>query len=418
MRSLLVGFVTLLTLSDAANSATDAASAGAAIESPFLRTLAKELDGGNRQAEATFWKSMQGKAPLVEVVPDDDTESLVTYLWRGSAVTQKVDLIGGVPTSNRAKASWEHLPGSDVWFNSQRTPKTARFGYALRENGRDFQTDPLNPRTCAGRSILELAAAPTERWIASRPEVSRGILERRSIRSAILGEERGFGLFRPSLPKGVASKRAGILLVFDGESYGNKVDSPVPTPTILDNLIAEKKTPPLVAVLLDSQKTRERDLLCSQPFNDFLAKELLPWVRKYSQASDDPALTVVAGSSYGGLAAGCAALFHPEVFGKVLSQSATLTYYPGWTQHATDYAVQTGWLTRQFAATPRRPVRFFVSVGLYEGGPIYNLVRENRHLRDVLEAKGYAVEYAELVGAHDYLSWRNSLGDGLAALFK
>jgi enterochelin esterase-like enzyme len=417
MRSSSIGLATLLLVSDPAKGAADASAPSAAIESSLLRNLAKELDGGNRQAEAAFWKAVQGKAPLVEVVPTDDAENLVTYLWRGSAATQKVDMLGGVPTSNRAKG-WEHLRGSDVWFNSQRTPKTARFGYALRENGGDFQTDPLNPRTCAGRSILALENAPTERWLEARPDVPHGVLQRRSIRSAILGEERAFGVFRPRLAKAAAPGRPGILLVFDGESYGNKADSPVPTPTILDNLLAEKMTPPMIAVLLDSQKTRERDLLCSKPFNDFLATELLPWVRKTFQSSDDPKLTVVAGSSYGGLAAGCAALFHPEVFGKVLAQSATLTYFPGWTQHATDYAVQTGWLTRQFATTPRRPVQFFVSVGLYEGGPIYNLVRENRSLRDVLDAKGYTVGYTELVGAHDYLSWRNSLGDGLVALFK
>ena len=41
----------------------------------------------------------------------------------------------------------------------------------------------------------------------------------------------------------------------------------------------------------------------------------------------------------------------------------------------------------------------------------------NRHLRDVLEAKGYQVTFAEYSGNHDYLPWRDSLGEGLMVVF-
>jgi enterochelin esterase-like enzyme len=37
----------------------------------------------------------------------------------------------------------------------------------------------------------------------------------------------------------------------------------------------------------------------------------------------------------------------------------------------------------------------------------------NRDLRNILIAKGYEVHYQEFQAAHDYLSWRGTLADGL-----
>src|SRR5687767_14083391 len=103
MTSSLAGLVALWGLSQAAGLATSRSSEIVAIESPSLRALAKDVAGGNAAAEAAFWTAMQGKAPLVEAIAGDDDESLVSYVWRGSKATQKIDMIGGVPTSSRAK---------------------------------------------------------------------------------------------------------------------------------------------------------------------------------------------------------------------------------------------------------------------------------------------------------------------------
>jgi len=64
------------------------------------------------------------------------------------------------------------------------------------------------------------------------------------------------------------------------------------------------------------------------------------------------------------------------------------------------------------------PVRFFLGAGLFESGrggqP--GILETNRHLRDVLRAKGYLVTHREVAGGHDYLSWRGTLSDGLLEL--
>ncbi len=40
----------------------------------------------------------------------------------------------------------------------------------------------------------------------------------------------------------------------------------------------------------------------------------------------------------------------------------------------------------------------------------------NRHLRDVLDAKGYSFSYHEYNGPHDSLIWRGTFGDALISL--
>ena len=78
------------------------------------------------------------------------------------------------------------------------------------------------------------------------------------------------------------------------------------------------------------------------------------------------------------------------------------------------------WLTRRIGESPGRPIRFYLDVGELETVPQFGTgpsAREaNRHLRDVLRAKGYAVHYAEFPGGHDFIWWRGTLADGLRAL--
>ena len=40
----------------------------------------------------------------------------------------------------------------------------------------------------------------------------------------------------------------------------------------------------------------------------------------------------------------------------------------------------------------------------------------SRHLRDVLQAKGYEVRLQEINGGHDFFNWQAALPDGLTSL--
>jgi enterochelin esterase family protein len=82
--------------------------------------------------------------------------------------------------------------------------------------------------------------------------------------------------------------------------------------------------------------------------------------------------------------------------------------------------VEHEWLAAQFARAPRGGVRFYLNVGLLESGPSPgnspSQLVANRHLRDVLRARGDDVTYRELNGGHDYIGWPAGLADGLLTL--
>src|SRR5262249_9414403 len=98
-----------------------------------------------------------------------------------------------------------------------------------------------------------------------------------------------------------------------------------------------------------------------------------------------------------------------------LSQSANVFYSPNQKPSPNPYARDSGWLISKFVTAGLLPIRFYLEVGMLEAG-VVNPVAEHRRLRDVLEAQEYSFTYSEFSGGHDYLTWRNSLGNGLIAL--
>jgi enterochelin esterase family protein len=330
------------------------------------------------------------------------------------------------------------LPGTDVWYRTYRLRADTRSEYRLAENDSlaplgtaqaplptaerqaGWGLDPRNRRPFPAHqpyaSSFALPAAPPQPWIDPRLGVPAGRLDHHRVASAALGNERDVSVYTP--PGYDADPAAGpypLLILFDRQAYL----SDAPTPTILDNLTAAGRLPPLVGVFVGNAEpgARSRELPCHPPFVRFLVEELLPWVRGRYRVTADPARTVVGGASFGGLASSFAALERPDVFGNVLSQSGSYWWSP-----AGDAECE--WLTRRYAERARVPVRFYLEVGLIEdrfarpagclGNPGQLLA--NRRLRAVLRAKGYPVRYAEFCGGHHFLCWRGSLADGLLAL--
>jgi enterochelin esterase-like enzyme len=403
------------------------------LDSPRLAALAKDIRAGKQDALTAFWEEMKGKAPLIEPVSGNDKMRWVSFIWRGDAATQRMGMVGGLPGGDLLIKPLARLGATDLWYRTERLPVDARFIYMFMHNYvkptpgekeeeriqkmmKQARRDPFNSAAFPPGSvaaIAELPAAPPQPWLKPNPDAPRGEFKAEKFKSAVLNEERSIQIYTP--PGYNANGKPYPLLIFlDGEY----VPLQVPLPVILDNLTASGKIPPLIALTIASGNTRMRDMVFSTNFPDFIAKELVPRLRKRYAITADPQQTVISGFSAGGVAAAWVAMRHPQVIGNVLSQSGAFFLFEGMTTETTPDLtfIETGWLARQYATGPRLPLRFYLEVGTLEQGESINLVLENRRMRDTLTARGYPVTYSEYNGGHDPLCWRGSIADGLIAL--
>jgi enterochelin esterase family protein len=273
--------------------------------------------------------------------------------------------------------------------------------------------DPRNLRIFNESSVLDLSNPASLSYAVEHADVPKGKMTRENIRSKVLDEERTVTIYTPPGFES-SGETYPVVMLLDGQWYGGGQKTHVPTPTILNNLIAEKRIPPVIAILVHAKK-RISELGGSAKFTQFLAEELIPIVRQRYRGTSDTGRVVIGGSSLGGLAAVYAALERPDVFGNVLSQSGAF-----WMPRDVSDPVQQEfippktWLVDEFIERPRVQVRFWMEVSQLESAA--KMLGPNRQLRDVLRAKGYNIAYRELFYGHDYLHWRDSLAEGLISL--
>jgi enterochelin esterase-like enzyme len=255
-------------------------------------------------------------------------------------------------------------------------------------------------------------------WITPHAGIPHGKVSETSIRDDIYKKTRRIWVYTPA-GYDARAKPYPLLVVLDGAD-NISASTDIPLPVMLDNLIAAKKIPPMIAVMVDNYSGPERiaDLGNRADFGHFMADELIPWARKQWNITTDPKRVITTGSSAGGLGAMNLAFFRPDLYGNVLSQSGAF-----WRGNEGSNDEPYEWLTSQVKAAPKKPINIYMEVGALETrravgvGPVF--IEAHRRLRDALLARGYVVEYKEIAGAqHEPNHWKNALPDGLIAITK
>jgi len=419
------------------------------VSSPRIERLRRDIEGGDAGALDAFLQAVAADdAPLVEGIAGENHEVLVTFVWLGEPDTATVrvcndDMLGATP----ADGAMARLGETDLWHKTYRLPADLRFEYVFAPDdpelaGHKYESwqakaanrhlDPFNEKRYLipddgehpewddffgpwsswvkrEQSLAELPGAPPQPWVVERPDVPKGRVDKHRLESRILGNSRVVYVYTPHGYE-AQTEAAGLLVLSDAWMYRTII----PTPTILDNLIAERSIPPLVAVLVDHPTLDERmEELSFEPqgpaFLSFITVELLRWLHERYRVATDPARSIVGGASNGGDTAARIAFGRPDLFGGVLSQSGTYGRSPSNDPEPESFA-------RQVAASALLPIRFYLDAGSMETDPGksgISILQGNRHLRDVLQAKGHKIRHVEFSGGHQPMCWQGTMGNAL-----
>jgi enterochelin esterase family protein len=417
------------------------------LESPRIGELRAAIEAGDGAALETFWAEIERDGtPLIEPHPERPDASLVTFVWKEVAPVDSVTVIHflhGYELSERDHL--QRLCDTNLWYRTDAMNSSLRTKYRLAPGGvsglvtgdsykelsATWIADPLSQGNAQLfeaeegaapelESLLELPDAPPQPWLGRRDGVSRGTVTSHRFASAILDNDRDVFVYTP--PGHELIEAAMPLLIHFDALWRER---PMAIADTLDNLIAAGAIPPMVAVFIDNVD-RGVELPCNEQFAKAIATELVPWMRETFNAGATPGQVATAGQSYGGLAAMWLGLQHPDVVGNVLSQSGSFWWGPDYVElekrAVLGDAPEYEWLSGQVATRPPVPIRIWMEAGSLERAPnqrgiLTTLFLSNRHMHHLLQAKGYDVTYREYVGAHDFVTWRGSLADGLIHLF-
>ncbi len=175
--------------------------------------------------------------------------------------------------------------------------------------------------------------------------------------------------------------------------------------TALDNLIAQKRLPVMIAVSIGngsgdgqgSQRGLEYDTM-SGLYAEFVEKEVLPLVEKQANVklTKDPNGRATMGGSSGGSAALIMAWYRPDLYHRVLTYSGTYVNQ----QWPTDPKLPLGaWEFHEtlIPNSPKKPFRLWMEVSdrdnLSTRDAHHDWVLANENMAKVLAAKGYPYQF-------------------------
>ncbi|MEN0035913.1 MAG: enterochelin esterase [Cellvibrio sp.] len=350
----------------------------------------------------------------------------LTFLWRGTPAQVFIDVYSHTPHIIQSLTALTRIGQTDVWYWRTRLPVDWCGSYFLLpveaedlpppEHGRErrhwwidlmerqAQADSFNlypPHNSGwGLPLSAIQLQPAR----ALPEVITPVqIHHERWLSRRLGNERSIWLYDSG--KDNAGDKPLVILL-DGHYWANHQ----PLLSELDALTQSGVLPAAQYLFIDALSPRARadEMPCNPTFWYALQQELLPRLQKRFSLTQDPHKTLIAGQSFGGLAAAYAVLHWPERFGIALSQSGSF-----WWPDA-DEAGDKGELTQAVLAGQGQgaTLRIHLDIGCYE----QDMLGVNRALCDALIATGHKVSYREFRGGHDWLCWSEGLVSGLISL--
>ena len=330
-----------------------------------------------------------------------------TIFWEGESAPQLIgDLTGWDehPKSFRWLTSGLKPSRRAIWSCSLTVPRDAYVEYAFHDPiTQEHMVDPWNRRTVSNgfgnrNNFFYMPETMPSPFSMRRADVRTGLLTRHRVDAGWLQDD---GMRNVYLYKPHAKGPFPLLVVYDGPDF---LQRGLLT-TIVDNLIADGRIRPIALAFLQNGKSRRNvEYFCSDATLLWLEREILPLARRHIRLIDireNPGAYGVLGASAGGLMSMYTGFRMPDIFGKVICQSAVYSLY------GRDFAVK-GLVHYQHA----RDLKIWMDIGRFD-----ELLEDNRRMVTLLHEKGYDVTYREFSGGHNYTAWRDDLWRGLETMF-
>jgi enterochelin esterase family protein len=332
----------------------------------------------------------------------------VTFYWMGDWAPHLIDDLHDWEENPQAlRLLPAPVPGSDkpVWSASFTLPRDAYLEYAFYDpNTKQRHVDPFNPRSVnngvgSRNHFFYMPEGKATPLAVPRKDIKHGLLTRHVVETWMLMDDgrREVHLYQPPVKTPVP-----LVVVYDGTDYLRRGKLAV----LVDNLIAAKRIRPIaLACLQNGGRRRGVEYACSDATVAWLDHTILPLANEHLNLLNiqrNPGAYGVLGASFGGLMSMFTGLRVPEIFGKVISQSAVFEY------EGRDFAAVD--LIRLGRA--RDQLKIWMDAGKLEW-----LLKDNRRVHPLLVERGYDVTYREFGGGHCYTAWRDDVWRGLEALF-
>lgn len=370
----------------------------------------EQLPEERRQPMIERYLNTQRSSPIIE---NDSTVHFVLY---GAADTVYVN--GNLQHWNKPELL-QRLPCGPFTFFYKTfvIPPDSRIDYLLTVDGKPM-LDPQNlrvtPSGYGDHSELRMPKFSSSPYLQKRDFVPRGAVD--SLAPALKIPTplnhysvslRPIKVYRP--PGYDTLAHLPSMYVHDGFEAITFAHMTV----ILDNLIAEKKIPPVIAVFIppverqEEYVTKKRD-----PYIKYLCDVLVPIVDEYYRTERSSLKRGIMGMSNGGHISLITALQRPDIFQNAGGQSSTITPY------------LTETVQRQYDANRISPrLKIYLDCGRYDIKTDsrwfgkFDFLESNRNFSNLLASMRIPHYYKEVNDGHEWASWRERIPEMLIYFF-
>lgn len=367
--------------------------------------------------------------------PIIDQDSLLHFVFYGKAGSLSVNgnLQHWIAPDSMIKIE---CGDSTFFYRTYGVPQNARLDYQMIVDG-NYQLDPRNPHhTPSGfgnHSEVRMPKFVSSPYLKFRNDISHGTIDSlgpvMNIPAILSHYLSSIRRYRPPEYDTLSNLAVAIrpIKIYRPPGYdtlsnlasvyihdGFEAIDFARVPTIIDNLIAEKKIPPIIAVFIHAVERQDEYVGNKRDqYVKYLSDDLVPLIDRLYKTNRLSFKRAMMGISSGGHISLYAALSRPDIFQNVGAQSSVIT----------------PWLTeltkKQSDANRISPqLKIYIDCGRYDIKIVENpmlgnveFLEMNRRYSSLLSSLHIPHYYKEVNDGHEWANWRERMPEMLMSFF-